>query len=154
MVRFQTRRRGNSVAGLFIFLIVGVVFLIIGLKMYSRQQNFAKTGIAVSATVVNIVSHKSSDSITYRPEVEFQTKTGETIQVVHSMGSNPPKYKKGDVVDIIYSPDNPYEIMMDSAFEKVVFPFIFIGLGGLCCLIALGSVVGVVRRLLFRGITS
>lgn len=154
MIRFQTRGRSNSVVGLFIFLIVGVVFLIIGLKMYSRQQNFAKTGVAVSATVVNIVSQKSSDSVTYKPEVEFQTKSGETIQVVHSMGSNPSRYKKGDVVDIIYSPDNPYEIMMDSAFEKVVFPFIFIGLGGLCCLISLGSVVGVVKRLLFRGITS
>lgn len=153
MIRFQSRRRGGA-AGLVIFLIVGVIFLVIGLKMYSHQQNFSKTGIAAEATVINIVSHKSSDSVTYRPEVEFQTKTGETVQVVHSMGTNPPKYKKGDVVDIIYSPDNPYEIMMDSAFEKTIFPMIFIGAGGLCCLIAVGSVFVFVKRLLFRGITS
>ncbi|MBP7176376.1 MAG: DUF3592 domain-containing protein [Thermoclostridium sp.] len=153
MVRFQSNRRGGA-AALVIFLIVGVLFLIIGLRMYSSQQNFAKTGVTVEATVINIVSHKSSDSVTYRPEVEFRTKTGETIQVIHNMGSNPSKYKKGDVVNVIYSPDNPYEIMMDSAFEKVVFPLTFIGLGGICCLVALGLVVGVVKRLLIRGITS
>ncbi len=153
MIRFQSRRR-NSAVGLVIFLVVGAIFLIIGLKMYSHQQNFAKTGIAAEATVINIVSHRSSDSVTYRPEVEFETKTGETIQVVHSMGTNPPKYKKGDIIDILYAPDNPYEIMIDSAFEKVIFPIIFIGIGGLFCLIALGSVFVVIKRLLFRGIAS
>lgn len=150
MIRFQSRRK-NSVVGLFIFLVVGVIFLVIGLKLYSHQQNFAKTGIATEATVINVISHRSSDSVTYRPEVEFKTEAGETIQVIHSTGSNPPSHKVGEKVNIYYAPDNPYEIMIDSAFEKVIFPFIFIGLGGLCCLIAIGSVFGTIRRLLIRG---
>lgn len=57
-------------------------------------------------------------------------------------------------MNIIYSPDNPYEIMMDFAFEKAFFPVIFIGMGGVFCLIGLGSVIGIVKGLLFRGIAS
>ena len=153
MIRVQTRRK-NSIVGFFVLIIVGVVFLIIGLSMYRHQQKFAKNGIATEATVINMVSQRSTDSVTYKPEVEFQTENGETIQVIHTTGSNPPRYKKGEVINIYYMPDNPYEITIDSAFERVIFPFIFIVLGGLCCLMALGAVVGVIKRLLIRGIAS
>lgn len=52
MIRFQSTRRGGA-AGLVLFLIFGVVFLIFGMKIYSSQQTFTKTGIAAKATVIN-----------------------------------------------------------------------------------------------------
>ena len=138
MVSFRTRSR-NSRGSVIVLLIVGVVFLIVGIAIRNQQKSFAKTGVYTDAEVVNLVSHRSDNSITYRPEVKFTTKSGETVQVVHSSGSNPPRYKVGDKVEIIYAPDNPYHIAFNSTFELVIFPFIFIGVGVLCILLLLAK---------------
>lgn len=142
-------RRRNSVFGAFFGLAIGVVFVIIGASMLSNRAEFKKTGIPVTATVTNVIAHKSSDSTTFRPELEFQTKDGRTIQVIHSTGSNPPRYKVGDKVEIYYSPELPENIMLES--ESLIFPWIFIILGGIVGLAMLSSMISsIVRRLLFR----
>lgn len=148
-MNMTTRRRKNSVFGAFLALAIGVVFIIIGSKMLSNSAEFKETGIPVTATVTNVIAHKSSDSTTFRPELQFQTNDGKTIQVVHSTGSNPPRYKVGDKVEIYYSPELPEHIMIES--ESLIFPWIFIILGGIVGLATVGSLISSIgRRLLFR----
>lgn len=148
MVRYYRYRsiQRNGIVPVAVLLIVGVVFLIVGISLTVQRLNFQRNGIATEATVVNIISSRSSDSVTYRPEVRFKTRTGETIQVIHSVGTNPPRYSKGEVIDIYYLPDNPYKIMLDSPAERVLFPLVFMGLGGLICLGAIGATAFVIIR--------
>lgn len=150
MMHFNTpHRKKNSIIGAFVVLIVGVIFLLIGLNMRSNYKKFKETGIQAEATVINIISHRSSDSTTFRPEIEFTTKDGKNIQIIHTTGSNPPQYSVGEKVNIYYAPDNPYNIIIDSKSEQI-FPLIFIIIGGLCCLIFPGALLGSIKRLFFR----
>lgn len=142
-------RRKNGIIGSFVVLVVGAIFLIIGLKMRANFKNFKETRIPAEATVINLISHRSSKSTTFQPELEYTTNDGKTIQVVHTTGSNPPQYKVGDKVKIYYAPDNPYSMIIDSKSEQI-FPLIFIILGGACCLVFPGTLLSSIKRFFFR----
>jgi hypothetical protein len=76
--------------------------------------------------VIDLKRHRSGRSVTYRPEIEFTTNTGQVITVVYATGSNPPMYSTGQKVNIMYSKDNPENLVIDSKSAIFVFPIILI----------------------------
>jgi hypothetical protein len=52
-------------------------------------------------------SSSKGSHYTYYPVVRFRTDTNETIEFKDSMGSNPPSYRSGDKVTVLYLADAP-----------------------------------------------
>ncbi|ABU59676.1 DUF3592 domain-containing protein [Roseiflexus castenholzii] len=83
-----------------------------------HQQNQIATMVKAQGAVVEVVSRTRTQgekrSTLHYAVVEFRTANGETIRFEDTMGSNPPAYRVGDAVEVLYDPQTPQSAMIDS----------------------------------------
>lgn len=91
------------------FTVIGFAMVVGGWFMYSNTQDFLSKAILTEGTVVQVVLSRSSDSITYRPVVEFETEMGRKIEFISSSGSNRSSYTQGETVEVLYEEARPYD---------------------------------------------
>ena len=128
------------------FLGFGVLWIAVGAFFSVETKHFVSKSRKATGTVVGlkkIWTSSTSKSTTgrrpvYRPVIEFQTAEGRRIQFTSSHGSNPPTYRKGDRVEVLYDPKNPQESRLLSFGSLWLFPVMSIGIGSLLVLIGLG----------------
>lgn len=101
-----------------ILLIISLTFLAIGLWKLSEEVVFEKHGIKAEGKVIRNEKYQeytldSFDRIMmvtlYRPHIEFFTKEGLRLEGCSEEGTNPPQYKEGDKINIIYPKNSPDE---------------------------------------------
>jgi hypothetical protein len=86
---------------------------------------------SVGQTVPGIVTRleESSDSeggcCVYSPVVEFQV-GGQTYTIEGDNASDPPAYRVGQQVDVLYDPSNPQTAQINNFFERWLFPILII----------------------------
>lgn len=114
----------------YVFAIIGMALLGSALYLYMDKQAFLKKAEVTQGIVVELIRSRSKKSATYRPVVEFTTKSGKKIEFVSSMGSNPPSYNEGENVEVIYDPINPNKADIKSFGTLYLGPLIlsFIGI--------------------------
>ena len=88
-----------------IFLLVGAILLIVSFGIYSHTEKFLAEAKSAPGTVLELVPSQSSDSITYRPGVEYTTLEGKPVRFLDSVSSNPPGYSPGQKVRVLYLPE-------------------------------------------------
>ena len=114
-------------------IIVGVIFLGVGIFMFIRNNNLIKKCTEeVDGIVVDMKEDYSSDddgtSYIYYPIIEY--KVGEEIiKGTMDKGSSNPSYKIGDKVTILYNPNNKNEFIVKGDKSSSIFSVVFIGLG-------------------------
>ena len=114
-------------------LIVGIIFIGVGIFMYISNNNLVKKCTEeVEAVVVDMKEDFSSDDdgdiYTYYPIIEYRVDE-ETIKSTMSKGSSNPEYKLGDKVTILYNPNNTKEFIIKGDKSSGIFSFVFMGLG-------------------------
>ena len=102
-----------------IFGLIGVGMLIGGYYTWSSTNAFLQTATKAQGEVVNVVRERSSDSdgrtsYSYYPEIKFRTSTNEEVIFKSSSGSNPPSYRTGESVEVLYDPQNPPNASINS----------------------------------------
>jgi hypothetical protein len=138
-----------------IFSGVAVLMLLIaGIASFSNLQQLAKEASA-PGRVVEVVSRREyinqQDRIYqdfYYPVVEFTAADGRTRTLQMSEGSNPPSYETGDEVVVLYNPEKPLDVRIQS-FGSSALMWILPGITGILGAAFLGAVV-VVRRFLME----
>ncbi len=70
------------------------------------------------------------------------------IRFEHNSGANPPAYRVGDAVDVLYNPQTPQDATIDSWWDIWMPSMIFMGFGGLFTLIGGLSFLDAAGRLL------
>src|SRR5689334_8974107 len=91
-----------------VFGLVGSILFVIGVFIFIRTRMFISTSQEVKGTVIRMLSsHGSEGGTVYAPVFRFTTIQGQSMEVAESVYSNPPGYSVGDVVDILYDPQNP-----------------------------------------------
>ncbi|MBL3655203.1 DUF3592 domain-containing protein [Fulvivirga sediminis] len=99
-------------------LILGGILFIIGLYFYLKCQELMSKGKRTMARVNDFVLQKNM----YYPIINYTTENDEVFIEKLNIGSNPPKYKKGDQIPIIYSAQNPQDFMIDDpVYTEVVY---------------------------------
>jgi uncharacterized Tic20 family protein len=63
---------------------------------------------------LEIVERRTSDGTMYYPVYSFVDIYGTEHKIYSKSGSYPPRYEVGDPISILYDPENPKEIKMDS----------------------------------------
>jgi len=116
--------------------VVAIVFLLIGLGalpgsvyFYVKEKQFEKIAVSAPGTVIDLIkkerrSDNNRRTLVYVPVIQFTDQNGK-LQEYHSPhGSNPPDYKHGDKVMILYEPDNPEFAKMDD-WQRYLWVVVF-----------------------------
>ncbi len=125
-----------------IFIVIGLSMLVGGAIFAVNQYTFSQTAKSTTGTVTDMlrkISHRSgkSDSLSYKPVVSFVDEKGDPFEFESSVSSNPPRYRKGQTVVILYDPENPQTAYIDDFVSRWMTPLImavmsliFGGVGG------------------------
>jgi Protein of unknown function (DUF3592) len=131
----RTQRRTNRYAIPFL-IVAGAGLFLLGAHLHKKTVLFLDTADRAQGVVVEMVSNHSSDSITWSPVVEFEA-GGRKQRFKDSMGSNPPSYRTGERVGVLYDPANPRDARIDRGRWNTAIPLLVGGFGAL--LLVLGS---------------
>jgi len=97
--------------------IVGALLLSSAVYTAVTTQIFLTEAELTDGVVIDLVASRSSDSVTYSPVVQFETYSGQVVDLHSSTGSNPPSYEVGEIVLVYYRPDTPSDARVDSFFS-------------------------------------
>ena len=134
----------KSTAGVVIgclFALIGLGVLIFACSLGYESWQKAENGVTVQGKVVSLKrecsSGRRSSGTTYYPVFRFTAQDGKEYRVEHNQGSNPPAWKKGEEVELIYLPDDPQSAVPNTFWGKygvtvflLIFGSGFAGIGG------------------------
>jgi len=117
-------------------VIIGMVLLTGAYYMYQNSKSFVENAMVTEGTVIELLRTQSrnSDSYSYRPIVVFETASGEAVEFISSTGSNPPRYSKGEKVEVLYLPSEPQSAKMKGFFSLWGVALILGGVGSITLL--------------------
>ncbi len=96
----------RTVAALkWVFLLVGLGLLLLGGYWASRVQAFVAGAEPASGTVVELL--RKTGQRTFAPVVRYQPASGAARTLVGQVASNPPAYRVGEAVTVLYDPADP-----------------------------------------------
>jgi hypothetical protein len=117
-------------------LIIGIVFPLVGLLLvaiavfiFVRTRSFIGSSQEVKGKVVRNVYRSSSDGGGYAPVFGFTTIDGRYIEVEDKLESNPPQFREGEVLDILYDPQNPSHARVKKWMNLYFTPLLLGGMG-------------------------
>ena len=117
----------------FMPLLVGIIFLGVGVFLYFNNQNLIKRCTEeVSATIVDIKEELSTDSdgSTYLYYPIYEYKVGEDVKRVKSSKSSSISTNSiGDKVTILYNPNKTTEFIVKGEKSSSIFSIVFMVLG-------------------------
>jgi hypothetical protein len=85
------------------------VLLAVGVYQARDIARLESSGLRAQGEVVRLKSEASSGDrhSGYHPIVRFRTEKNVTVEFKDSVGSNPPSYRPGDKVTVLYNADDP-----------------------------------------------
>jgi len=90
---------------------IGIALLVASAYFYNATREFLQTATTTEGTVVELRQRVSTEEnkkkVSYAPVVTFVTGAGKKIEFLSPVGSNPPLYKKGEKVEVLYLPADP-----------------------------------------------
>jgi hypothetical protein len=118
-------------------LIIGVVFSLVGFLLFGigvlifiRTRMFISRSQEVKGSVIKMLTSSGSEGGTvYAPVFRFTTIQGQSMEVAESVYSNPPGFSVGQVVDILYDPQNPSNARAKKWSSLYFVPLLLGGLG-------------------------
>ncbi|MEC4805072.1 MAG: DUF3592 domain-containing protein [Jaaginema sp. PMC 1079.18] len=122
-------------------LFVGILQLGIGAILYQSTRSFLATAIPTQGEIIAIDRRQNDDTTRYHPVIQFDTKSGETIEFTSDTGFNFSTYQVADNIAILYSQETPNTVRINS-FSSLWLPSLsLLGLGGIFTLAMVGSMV-------------
>jgi hypothetical protein len=108
----RDRRFLLSIGGL--FELIGIALLGGAALSYRSSSAFEAAAQRTEGTVVDLEPRRSSSGgDVYRPIVEFACRDGRTVRIAGGTASNPPAFRRGDRVGVLYRPGAPEEARLD-----------------------------------------
>jgi hypothetical protein len=132
-----------------VFSILGIGMLLGSVFVYQNTRSFLAKAVEAQGRVIGLERSRSSSSSstrsssTYRPVVEFTTASGKRMEFISSVGSNPPSYREGEAVTVLYLAADPYQARIKSFFSLWFGLMILLGLG--LVFAGVGLVMGLVQ---------
>lgn len=138
-------------------LIIGIVFSLVGgllaaiaVFILIRTRGFINKAQEVKGTVIQMVySHGSEGGEGYSPVYQFKTIDGQTIVVTDSLSSNPPMFHAGQIIDILYDPENPQKARIKKWMSLYFVPALLGGMGlifgGIGVVVLISQVIDLLR---------
>lgn len=86
-----------------------VAFIMVTLALFFlfRTRSFISKSRQTRGTVTQMVYESGTEGGGYLPIFRFRTLDGQEIEAKSNLATNPPQFKVGQVIDVLYDPDNP-----------------------------------------------
>ena len=125
-----------------VFTSVGLIFVLIGCHQLYGAYRFTSVALPVEATVEAVERKVSRDSdgrrsTTYRPTVVYRDAYGATRTARTYLSSNGYNFEVGSRIAVLYDPDDPSTVRVDSFASLWVFGAVFSGMGALFVILGL-----------------
>lgn len=133
---------------------MAVIFGGIAFGFGYRSHLLLSSGGTAAGTVVRMeysISTGKHSSGVYYPIVRFQSADGELIEARGGVGSSPPHYHAGDVVQILYDKKNPRSWTIDDWEDLYLFPAIFGAVATVLAIISCAMIYCKIRGIPFPG---
>lgn len=125
-----------------VFGLVGGLLFVIGVFLFIRTRAFISSSQEVKGTVIRMLSSSGSEGGTvYAPVFKFTTIQGQVMEVEEKVYSSPPGFSVGEVVDILYDPQNPGNARAKKWSSLYFVPLLLSGMGAIFGGIGLVSLV-------------
>lgn len=85
--------------------LIALILLFFAYKQYNNTANILVSGTKTKAKVIDLITVNGDKGYKYKPVYEY-TKNGKTITYTSNISSNPPPYKIGDLVPMVYTKDS------------------------------------------------
>lgn len=126
-----------------VLVLVGIVVLALGVDIGRKVSRLENSGARADGTVVGIDIEATIHSRNYYPLVSFKTREGLTVEFRDGTGSNPSRYREGDVVTVLYLPGSPEDTaMIDRGRWNWLGPVALCLFGTILSLVALRARLG------------
>lgn len=99
-------------------IVASAVALTMSFFNYRHVNAFVNSASRAQATVTRLIERSGTDSgKIYYPVFTFEDSKGKTHRIDSSSGSYPPAYKVGDIVTVLYRPEQPDHAIPDNFFD-------------------------------------
>ncbi len=113
-----------------VLAIAGPLLLLGGLYVGQNMLRLEQNGVRVAGTVVALERSGAGEDETYYPVVRFSSYEGAAYQFKDRTGSNPPSYRPGADVGILYLAADPQQsALIDRGIWNWLLPILLSGLG-------------------------
>jgi hypothetical protein len=126
----------NPLAGIVggpVVALIGLGIAWFGWNVRAQTLEFIEASDRAEGTVVQVVSQartSNGEQKTYfYPVIEFVTRDGESVRFQDSTGSNPPEYREGERVQVLYDPLTPESARIESFAGLWLMPTVLLGFG-------------------------
>jgi hypothetical protein len=137
---------------------IGLLLLLAAACSVWTTRAWLARAVEVPGSVIEMVRVRDSDNTGYlfTPRVRFQTANGRTIEFQSSVRTNPPAYRTGQAVQVLYDPEEPQSAAIRGVLSLWLMPIIlsfigsiFVGLG-MAMVVLSGHVARVLDQLAAR----
>ena len=125
-----------------VFPLVGGLLLAIGVFLLIRTRMFISKAQEVKGTVIRMVYTRSSEGGGYSPVYQFRTIEGQVVEVQDGLSSNPPMFKEGQVIDVLYDPANPQSARIKKFMSLYFVSILLSGLGLIFGCVGVAMLIG------------
>ncbi len=122
----------------YVFAVVGSAIMAGSFFWYTETKSFIGEAQTAPGVVIELVSSRNNDSITYQPVVEFTTEKGQKIEFTSSVGSNPPSHSEGDQIEVLYHENTPQKAKINSFFSLWFGPILLLIFGSIFSIVGFG----------------
>lgn len=124
-----------------VFTVVGLLAIALGVYLGMERADFLETALNADGTVIKLHERRSDDSYVYYPVVEFKLPgSDDVLSFEHDSGSNPPSYRVGEQVQVLYNPRNPRNAIIDAGLFNWFGPGIASVLGLIFVAVGISSI--------------
>jgi Protein of unknown function (DUF3592) len=121
-----------------LLLAAGVGIAVLGAYLHRNTSAFLAKALPAAGRVVDLAVNHSSHSSTWSPVVEFEV-GDRRYRFKDSIGSDPPSYRRGDAVRVLYDPDQPQRARIDRGRWNTAIPILIAAFGALLCSLGVWS---------------
>ncbi len=122
-----------------IIVFIASIAVILGIVQWQKGNKLLGKGIKARAVVYkNINKSRNSDSGYYYPVIRFQTEDDKWITQELNFGQTNPK-EVGTELDILYDPQEPTIVEINSRFRLVILPRVLVSSGIVAIILGLLS---------------
>ncbi|GAA4045767.1 DUF3592 domain-containing protein [Parerythrobacter jejuensis] len=130
-----------------IFAPVGLLFVSFAAAFLVSDREFVSSAVAGTGTVIAVSGGRAPGGGYARgPIVEFYSEDGVRHQFSSNTSSNPPSFRRGETVKVLYDPVEPSRAVIDTFLHRYLMPAIFGGIGSVLAAVGIGMLLAYWRR--------